>query len=111
MRKRSGKDAMAAVLLAMGKRTEEKTTAKRSGEAGSALGPSTKRPAAASVAGSSTDKPPSFSVEWSRSQIMCRAGRKGLGESFAMPFDENVDKTLAEARAWVAAKKKELGMD
>ena len=111
MRKCSGKDAMAAVLLAMGKRTEEKTTAKRSGEAGSALGPSTKRPAAASVAGSSTDKPPSFSVEWSRSQIMCRTGRKGPGESFAMPFDENVDKTLAEARAWVAAKKKELGMD
>jgi hypothetical protein len=111
MHKCSGKDAMAAVLLAMGKRTEEKTTAKRSGEAGSALGPLAKRPAAASVACSSTDKPPSFSVEWSRSQIMCRTGRKGPGESFAMPFDENVDKTLAEARAWVAAKKTDFGMD
>ena len=101
---RSGKDAMAAVLQAMGKRTDEEAAAKRDC---SAHEPLRKRPATASSAGSSTDRPPDFSVEWSRSQIMCRTGRKGPGTFFATRFEESVDETLARAKAWVPEKKEE----
>ena len=54
-----------------------------------------KRPAAAS-----------FSVEWSRKQVLCRTGQKGPGQSMTLSFSAHggLEKAVEKARAWVAAK-------
>ena len=70
--------------------------------------PTKKKPAAKSDDGC---KPPSFSVEWSRSQVMLRTGKKGASQSLAMKFEGSVDATLEKAKKWVADKRKELGWD
>ena len=67
-----------------------------------------KRPAAAAVAASRKQKEPHFSVEWSRSQVMCRTGAPGKGGTHAIKFEgKKVDEALEQARKWVAKKKRE----
>ena len=96
------KDAMDLVLEAMGSRNGSKRV-------GSPLAsPPLKRPAAKS---DDCCKPPSFSMEWSREQVMCRTGKKGAGQSVAMKFEGSVDATVEKAKKWVADKRKELGWD
>ena len=54
---------------------------------------------------------PSFSMEWSRNQIMLRTGIKGKGQSAAVSLDkfDNIDAACAYARKWVASEKKKRG--
>ena len=49
-------------------------------------------------------KPPSFSVEHSRKQVMCRTGGEGPGSTYRISFDEcgGKAKAIAKAKAWVA---------
>ena len=51
-----------------------------------------KRPAAAS-----------FSVEWSRKQVLCRTGKKGAGQSMTLSFSAHggLEKAVEKAKAWV----------
>ena len=51
---------------------------------------------------------PSFSIEWSRSQVLCRTGMRGAGQSLALPFEEygGSDKAIAAAKRWVAKQTK-----
>ena len=100
------KDAMDLVLEAMGSRNDSKRV--RSGNDVVDASPPLKRPAAKS---DDCCKPPSFSMEWSREQVMCRTGKKGAGQSLAMKFESSVDATLEKAKKWVADKRKELGWD
>ena len=49
-------------------------------------------------------KAPSFSVEHSRKQAMCRTGGEGPGSTYRISFDEcgGKAKAIAKAKAWVA---------
>lgn len=55
---------------------------------------------------------PSFSVEWTRSQVMCRTGKKGPGQSHRITFGSKSDDfpslelAVAAARKWVATETK-----
>ena len=106
------KDAMDLVLEAMGSRNDSKRV--RSGNDVVDASRPLKRPAAKSGGmdgGMDGCKPPSFSVEWTRKQVMCRTGKKGAGESVAMKFEGSVYATVEKAKKWVADKRKELGWD
>ena len=48
----------------------------------------------------------SFSVEWSRKQVLCRIGKKGAGQSMTLSFSAHggVENAVEKARAWVAEK-------
>ena len=55
---------------------------------------------------------PSYSVEWSRSQVLCRTGTPGPGQSMAIKFSDHggsSDKAIAVAEKWVAKQLKKLG--
>ena len=48
---------------------------------------------------------PSYSVEWSRDQVLCRTGLKGAGQSVSYKFADyggSSDKAIAAAKKWVA---------
>ena len=52
---------------------------------------------------------PSYSVEWSRDQVLCRTGMKGAGQSVAYKFADyggSSDKAISAAKKWVAAQAK-----
>ena len=57
---------------------------------------------------------PHFGVESTRSQIMCRTGLKGPGQTHAIKFGGTSGrpkaKALAEAAAWVKAERKRFGI-
>ena len=56
---------------------------------------------------------PSYSVEWSRNQVLCRTGRPGPGQSTAIKFSDhggNSDKAIAAAKKWVHKQVKKLGI-
>ena len=69
-----------------------------------------KKAAAGKVSGSKKAAAPSFSVEWSRSQVLCRTGRKG-DPSVKFPFDVGKEvAAISKARKWVEDMKKEMGL-
>ena len=45
----------------------------------------------------------SFSVEWTRDQVLCRTGKKGVGQSHALVFNKygGLAKAVAKAKKWV----------
>jgi len=52
---------------------------------------------------------PSYSVEWSRDQVLCRTGLKGAGQSVSYKFADyggSSDKAIAAAKKWVATQTK-----
>ena len=52
---------------------------------------------------------PSYSVEWSRDQVLCRTGLKGAGQSVAYKFADyggSSDKAISAAKKWVATQTK-----
>ena len=53
-------------------------------------------------------KPPSFGVERSRSQVVCRTGRKGPGQTMTITFASAGGETAAvnKAKKWLAAERK-----
>ena len=57
------------------------------------------------------DKPPSFSVEWTREQVQCRTGKRGVGQNMALKFSEHggMERAVKKAKQWVGDKKRELG--
>ena len=62
----------------------------------------------------STAKPPCCSVERSRSQVLCRTGIRGAGQSHSIKYGEgqkyaDEDAALIVAREWVIAEKKKRG--
>ena len=62
--------------------------------------------AAAVAPPSQKRKKPHFSVEWSRSQIMCRTGEHGPGQCHAIQFGKGqacrtVDAAVSKAKLWV----------
>ena len=91
----TGHAALAIVLDTMDKRSAAKKVEEASPAAGTkvmkkpgmaAAQKVLKKPAAA---GTKVMKKPHFAVEWSRHQVMCRSGREGAGESFALKFAEH----------------------
>ena len=61
-----------------------------------------------------SDKPPSCSVERSRSQVMFRNGKRGPGNTTAIPYGKGAKhdehSALALAREWVIEAKRKRGM-
>ena len=54
--------------------------------------------------------PPHISVERSRSQVLCRTGRRGKGQSFTLKFGAGQkfmteDQAYAEAESWLIAER------
>ena len=60
-------------------------------------------------------KPPSFSVERSRSQALCRTGLRGPGQSHRIPYGPGLDcpteaAAVKQAKAWVRAQRVTRGL-
>ena len=64
--------------------------------------------------------PPCFSKEFSRCQIMCRTGFRGVGQSYAitytghktrLPEYSTAEEAVEAAKAWVARERKSQGLD
>ena len=91
--KMSATQCLDAVMAATSARQDEKKEKKDAepSKPTSKGGPK-KRPAAAS-----------FSVEWSRKQVLCRTGKKGAGQSMTLSFSAHggLEKAVEKARAWV----------
>lgn len=66
------------------------------------------KPKAKKVAPVDWPKKPSFSVEWSRKQVMCRTGQRGPGTTLRITFKSagGSKVALAKAEAWVRSKMK-----
>ena len=97
----SATQCLDAVMAATSARQDEKKEKKENEEKEkknaeprkqTSKGGAKKRPAAAS-----------FSVEWSRKQVLCRTGKKGVGQSLSLSFDKcgGLEKAVAKAKKWV----------
>ena len=95
--KKAAEKAAKATEKAKGEATSGAVPAKRGRPSKAGAGVTMKKPAAASASSG-----PSFSIEWSRHQAMCRTGRKG-DKCVALKFSDHggVDKTVAAAKKWV----------
>ena len=63
--------------------------------------------------GKSKCKKPSFSVEWSRNQVMCRTGKTGPGQSKAIPFGNDsgcAKKAIKQAEKWLQEERVRQGI-
>ena len=59
---------------------------------------------------------PHFNIEWSRSQVMCRTGYRGPGQSHRIPIKKSesaasVSAAVEVAKAWVAKQRVAQGLD
>ena len=91
--KMSATQCLDAVMAATAARQDEKKEKKDAEPSKpTSKGGAKKRPAAAS-----------FSVEWSRKQVLCRTGKKGAGQSKTFLFSAHggLEKAIEKARAWV----------
>lgn len=96
-------EAAAAVLKAMGKKSED------------AVNRVVKRPAAACAASGTAEwgsKPPIVSIEASRSQVLYRSGLRGKGQSKTFKYTDAKSKKVAIAKAneMVVAEKRRRGL-
>ena len=91
--KMSATQCLDAVMAATAARQDEKKEKKDAEpKKKTSKGGAKKRPAAAS-----------FSVEWSRNQVLCRTGKKGPGQSKTFLFSAHggLEKAVEKAQAWV----------
>jgi len=112
-----------AGLTAMDKRTSKRAAAKKDEKAKAKAAPKTKagpkamklktEPKSMKVKSESKKgSRPSFSVEWTRNQALCRTGVKG-DPSHKIKFEDvgGCDKAVKKAKKWVADQCKSRGLD
>ena len=102
--KRTVEDAAAVILAAMNKKTVAKAALKRPAAASSK--PPTSEVTAADA------KRPSYSVEWSRNQVLYRSGLKGPNQHYVFKFknDKEREAAVSKAKKMVEAERKRMGL-
>ena len=102
--KRTVEDAAAVILAAMNKKTVAKAALKRPAAASSK--PPTSEVTAADA------KRPSYSVEWSRNQVLYRSGLKGPNQNQVFKFknDKEREAAVSKAKKMVEAERKRRGL-
>ena len=102
--KRTVEDAAAVILAAMNKKTVAKAALKRPAAASSK--PPTSEVTAADA------KRPSYSVEWSRNQVVYRSGLKGPNQNQVFKFknDKEREAAVSKAKKMVEAERKRRGL-